>query len=244
MSFSGGRALRSWLAASRPFLDPNLPTNARAAIPTALVGALIVTLDQIVKALLDVLFAIAVRLASLDCRARRQTPPGSQLRIRLRPVSPTAPPPWLVSLVVLAAIGAILLVFTRPNRIAKPRHANRVWADLRRRHRKSDRSLSAWLCNRLRRLRLVAGLQHRRLGDKYLHSRVLSSCCFLGAWKDGPPPRRLSWSRSSDGGTRPSNHSRRGSGRHRRCRGRFRPQDRRVACESARRPQPHPSRGS
>ena len=123
MPFSGGRALRSWSAASRLFLNPNLPANARAAVPTALTGALIVTLDQIVKTLLA---------SYLESQAGYQVwivEPVVKLRLVHNSgfvfgLFSDSAPAWLVSLVVVGAIGAILLVFTR--QIESPSLATRI----------------------------------------------------------------------------------------------------------------------
>ena len=121
--FSGGRALRSWSAASRPVFNLNLLANARSVIPTALTGALIVALDQIVKALLT---------SYLESQAGYQiwiVEPVVKLRLVHNSgfvfgLFADSVPAWLVSPVVLVAIGAILLVFTR--QIESPGLATRI----------------------------------------------------------------------------------------------------------------------
>lgn len=121
--FSGGRALRSWSAASRPVLNLNLLANARSVIPTALTGALIVALDQIVKVLLT---------SYLESQAGYQiwiVEPVVKLRLVHNSgfvfgLFADSVPTWLVSPVVLVAIGAILLVFTR--QIESPGLATRI----------------------------------------------------------------------------------------------------------------------
>ena len=100
-------------------------------------GALIVTLDQIVKALLAPYL---------------QSQPGWQVWaiepiVKLRLVHNSgfvfglfsdSAPAWVVSLVVIGAIGAIARRLHPANRITKPTHANRIRANFRGRHRKPD----------------------------------------------------------------------------------------------------------